>query len=115
MIVIHIYSQSQLIVFIGASIGSTSMALSYFVRNTKSGPELWVTDGSVAGTHGVASFDGAVTNLTSTGSRDFNGDGFSDILFQNTSSGRVTIWEMDGNTRIGGGTPGPSPGTTIGV
>jgi hypothetical protein len=32
------------------------------------------------------------------GSGDFNGDGLSDILFQNTSSGQVSIWEM-GRTR----------------
>jgi FG-GAP-like repeat len=35
----------------------------------------------------------------------------SDILMQNTSSGQVSVWEMDGNTIIGGGpvaNPGPS-------
>jgi hypothetical protein len=37
------------------------------------------------------------------GSGDFNGDGDSDILWQNRMSGQVSIWEMDGNTRIGGG------------
>jgi hypothetical protein len=36
------------------------------------------------------------------GTGDFNGDGGSDILLQNTS-GQTTIWEMDGNTRIGCG------------
>jgi hypothetical protein len=39
------------------------------------------------------------------------GGGGSDILFQNTS-GQISIWEMDGNTRIGGeavsANPGPS-------
>jgi hypothetical protein len=43
------------------------------------------------------------------GTGDFNGDGFSDILFQNASAGQISIWEMDGTTRIGGGavaTPG---------
>jgi hypothetical protein len=46
------------------------------------------------------------------GTGDFTDDGFSDdILWQNTSSGQVSIWEMDGTTRIGGGPvadPGPS-------
>ena len=31
------------------------------------------------------------------GTGDFNGDGHSDILWQNTSSGQVSIWEMNGN------------------
>jgi hypothetical protein len=42
-------------------------------------------------------------------SGDFNGDGHSDILFQNTS-GQTSIWEMDCNTRIGGGAASANPG-----
>jgi hypothetical protein len=46
------------------------------------------------------------------GTGDFNHDGLSDILFQNMGTGQVSIWEMDGTTRIGGGAvsaiPGPS-------
>ena len=41
---------------------------------------------------------------------DFDGDGYSDILWQNTS-GEVAIWEMNGTSVIGGGrlgNPGPS-------
>jgi hypothetical protein len=41
---------------------------------------------------------------------DFNGDGESDILWQNTS-GEAAIWEMNGTSAIGGGSlgnPGPS-------
>ena len=41
------------------------------------------------------------------GTGDFNGDGFSDILFQNTRSGQVSIWEMNGNNLIGGGPVSP--------
>ena len=45
------------------------------------------------------------------GTGDFNGDGFSDdILFQNKSTGQVTIWEMDGNKLVGGGPVSPNPG-----
>ncbi len=44
------------------------------------------------------------------GSGDFNGDGLSDILFQNASSGQVSIWEMNGNALIGGGPVSPNPG-----
>ena len=41
---------------------------------------------------------------------DFNNDGRSDFLWQN-SSGEADIWELNGNTVIGGGSlgnPGPS-------
>ena len=40
------------------------------------------------------------------GTGDFNDDGHSDILWQNTS-GQVAIWEMNGNTQIGGGSSWP--------
>jgi hypothetical protein len=45
------------------------------------------------------------------GTGDFTGDGFSDdILWQNTNTGQISIWEMNGNTQIGGGTVSPNPG-----
>ena len=44
------------------------------------------------------------------GTGDFNGDGHSDILFQNTS-GQASVWEMNGNTLIGGGAVSPNPGS----
>ncbi len=44
------------------------------------------------------------------GTGDFNDDGRSDILWQNASSGQVSIWEMDGSSLIGGGAVGPNPG-----
>jgi hypothetical protein len=40
-----------------------------------------------------------------------DGGSSSDILMQNTSSGPVSIWDMNGNNIIGGGNvanPGPS-------
>ena len=45
------------------------------------------------------------------GTGDFNGDGMSDILWQN-SDGQVAIWEMNGLTQIPGGSSlvGPNPG-----
>ena len=45
------------------------------------------------------------------GTGDFNQDGFSDILFQNTNTGQVSVWEMNENTMIGGG-PVANPGTS---
>ena len=44
------------------------------------------------------------------GTGDFNHDGFSDILFQNKSTGQVSIWEMQGDKLIGGGPVNPNPG-----
>ena len=44
------------------------------------------------------------------GTGDFNGDGDADVLFQNASTGQVSIWEMDGNKLVGGGPVSPNPG-----
>jgi Tryptophan-rich Synechocystis species C-terminal domain len=35
----------------------------------------------------------------------------ADILWQNTSTGQASIWEMDGNALVGGGKVTPNPGT----
>jgi FG-GAP-like repeat len=45
------------------------------------------------------------------GTGDFNGDGHSDILWQN-ANGQAAIWEMNGTNLIPGGstTVGPNPG-----
>ena len=40
------------------------------------------------------------------GTGDYNGDGHSDILWQN-ASGQAAIWEMDGTHLIAGGTGWP--------
>jgi hypothetical protein len=40
---------------------------------------------------------------------DFNADGYSDILWQNTG-GQAAIWEMNGTNSIGGGLAAPIPG-----
>ena len=40
---------------------------------------------------------------------DFNGDGHSDILWQNTSW-QVAIWEMNGTKIVGGGAVSTNPG-----
>ena len=46
------------------------------------------------------------------GANDFNGDGHSDILWQNTN-GQAAIWEMNGTTQIPGGSQvlASNPGT----
>ncbi len=46
------------------------------------------------------------------GTGDFSAsDTDSDILCQNMATGQVSVWEMDGNTRIGGGPVAANPGT----
>ena len=49
------------------------------------------------------------TSWKAIGTGDFNGDGLSDILLQNTN-GQVAIWEMNGTNMIGGGGGQPIPG-----
>ena len=52
------------------------------------------------------------TSWKAVGTGDFTDDGFSDgILFQNASTGQLSIWEMDGSTRIGGGALSINPST----
>ena len=40
---------------------------------------------------------------------DFNGDGFTDILWFNQGDGTTVIWLLNGTTRIGSGSPGSVP------
>jgi hypothetical protein len=46
------------------------------------------------------------------GTGDFNDDGHSDIMFQNTTSGQASVWKMNGNSLIGGGAVSPNPGSS---
>ena len=48
---------------------------------------------------------------TEVGTGDFNGDGHSDILWQN-ANGQAAIWEMNGTSAIGGGIVAANPGTS---
>jgi hypothetical protein len=57
----------------------------------------------------VALNPGPTWNVAGVG--DFNGDGFMDILWQN-SDGSTSIWFMNGTTRIGGG-PVTAAGSTV--
>ena len=59
--------------------------------------------------HGLVTQSGGVTTISAPVPSDFNGDGLSDILWQN-ASGQASIWEMNANALIGGGGVSPNPG-----
>jgi ELWxxDGT repeat protein len=86
----------------------------YFFSPDSTGAErLWVSDGTVAGTHVVAAGPtGLVTNgadLTAAlGSSPLPVTG--DIFWQNASTGQGSIWDMDGSALVGGGPLSPNPG-----
>lgn len=44
----------------------------------------------------------AATNWTLVGSNDFDGDGDPDLLWQNVTSGNLSIWWMEGTRRVSG-------------
>ena len=54
---------------------------------------------------------------TIAGIGDFNGDGKTDTLWYNMSSGQALIWLLNGATVIGGGSPGSAgnPWTVAGT
>ena len=80
-------------------------------QNTSTGQiSIWEISGNTLKGGGVVSPDpGPAWQAIGTG--DFNHDGFSDdILFQNKSTGQVSIWEMNGNILTGGGPVSANPG-----
>ena len=78
-------------------------------QNTSGQASIWDMSGnSLVGGGAVSPNPGP--SLRAVGTGDFNHDGQSDILWQNTNTGQASIWEMDGNTLTGGGAVTPNPG-----
>jgi uncharacterized repeat protein (TIGR03803 family) len=79
-------------------------------QNANGQAAIWDMDGtSLIGGGAVTPNPGPSWKAIGTG--DFNHDGFSDdILWQNTSTGQASIWEMSGASLIGGGAVTPNPG-----
>ena len=81
-------------------------------QNTDGQAAIWEMNGTnpiAGGSQSVGANPGPDWKVVGTG--DYNGDGKSDILFQNTG-GQAAIWEMDGTNPIAGGSQwiGPNPG-----
>ena len=82
------------------------------LQNTNGQVAIWEMNGTNQIPGGVVAIGpNPGTNWKAVGARDFNGDGFADILFQNTS-GQVAIWEMNGTNVIARELAGPNPGTS---
>jgi hypothetical protein len=88
-------------------------------QNTSTGQvSIWEMSGNHLMGGGAVTIAGGTTSLNpglswkAIGTGDFNADSHSDILFQNTSTGQISIWEMNGTNLIGGelvsADPGPS-------
>jgi ELWxxDGT repeat protein len=69
---------------------------------------LFRSDGTADGTFELAtSVDNTPPGVTATPARDFDGDSFSDILWQNTSSGQASIGDINGKPLSDGGPSAP--------
>jgi hypothetical protein len=87
-------------------------------QNANGQLSIWEMAGNTVTGGGAVAIAGQTTSLNpgpawkAIGTGDFNDDGQSDILFQNASTGQVSIWEMSENHLIGGGPVSPNPGPT---
>src|SRR5262249_5997086 len=68
---------------------------------------IWLMNGASA--IGGGSLGTVPTDWGIVGQRDFNGDGFADILWRNGNTGEAVIWLLNGTNVIGGGSIGVVP------
>jgi len=70
--------------------------------------EAWFLDNATLKSTQMLS-DSLDTNWMLAGRGDFNADGKPDLVWQHRTDGRVSLWYMDGTTRIGVDTPSAGP------
>jgi len=80
------------------------------LQNASGQAAIWLMNGATATTMAPVGANPG-TSWQAIGSSDFYGSLYSDILWQNTGTGEVYIWEINGTKVIGGGSPG-NPGTS---
>ncbi len=84
--------------------------------NNKGYVGLWTTDGTPGGTQEISPSSGTYlgglnpADLTALRPGSSPSTVTSSILFQNTSTGQASIWDMNGSTLVGGGAVSPNPG-----
>ncbi len=89
-------------------------------RNTTTGDiAIWEMNGTTILNANTAGLGNVPTAWSIVGTGDFNGDGMADILWRNTTTGDLAIWEMNGTTILNANTAGvgnePLNWTVVGV
>ncbi|HUD87639.1 MAG TPA: FG-GAP-like repeat-containing protein [Xanthobacteraceae bacterium] len=89
-------------------------------RNTSTGDvAIWEMNGTAILNPSSSGLGSVATAWSIVGTGDFNGDGYADILWRNTSTGDLSIWEMNGTTIINPSSTGlgnvPLNWTVVGV
>src|SRR5262249_57675083 len=61
-------------------------------------PQIWLVNNTSVTSQTILPNPG--TNMVIVGTGDFNGDGDADILFRDTVTGSVEMWEMNGTSIV---------------